>query len=82
MFDTSPDLEKRYREMLLSCSPAERLRMVGRMYDCGKRLAVTGIVAQDKNISENEIRTELFLRFYGNDFTHEQCKRIVSRITR
>lgn len=78
MHDTSPEIEEKMREMFRAKSPMERFKMGCSMYDTVKWLAIRAIKEKNPNISPAALRQELFLRFYRDDFTSEQCERIVA----
>jgi hypothetical protein len=80
MNDTPPEIEKRYRDMLMAKSPAERLRMASRMFDSARKLALAGIDAQSPGLAETQRRIQLFLRFYAADFTPAERERIIRHI--
>lgn len=79
MKDTPPHVEKLYTDMLMKLSPQERLAMAGRMFSAAKTLVRAGILA-DGPLPEGEIRAQLFLRFYGNDFDEATRAKILDRI--
>ena len=80
MDDTPTKIRQHYHEMLLSKSPIERLRMVSRMYDSVKKLAISGILRETPYLDQSRLRGELFLRIYGNDFSSTDRKQIIKRI--
>lgn len=80
MSDTSPEMEARYRAMLLARSPEERLRMACSMFSSARRLVVASILAANPSASPAVIRGELFLRFYGHEFDEEARQRILARL--
>ena len=82
MNDTSPEMEARYRAMLLARSPEERLRMAGSMYSAARRLAVASILAADPSASPAAICRALFLRFYGHEFDAQAREAIMARLGR
>ena len=77
MKDTSPEIEQRYREMLLQRSGEERLKMGCSMHETAKALVRASIVEKSPNISPADLRKALFLRFYDNDFDPETRERIL-----
>ena len=79
MKDTSPEMEARFREMLMARSGAERLRMGFDMFDTARALVLAGL---PPGTSEADRRVHLFLRFYGDEFTAEQRERIIAAIRR
>ena len=79
MDDTPAKMKNLYNEMLLSKSPLERLRMASRMYDSVKKLAISGILKEGRHLDPPELRRELFLRIYGNDFPAADRERIMKK---
>ena len=80
MNDTSPEMEARYRAMLLARSPEERVRMADSMFSSARRLVVASILAVDPSASPAAIRRGLFLRFYGHEFDEPTRARILDRL--
>jgi hypothetical protein len=80
MSDVPRQIEQRYREMLLSRTPLERLRMASRMYDSGRKLVMAGIRDGKRSLTASQMRGQVFLRMYGGDFTVEERERIIHRI--
>ena len=82
MRDTSEDVEKRYRSMLLALEPAERVKMGCRMFSTAMALVSAGIRHELKGkASPGEIRRRLFLRLYGNDFSESELQEILSSLS-
>jgi len=80
MDDTQATIEQRYKEMLLSRSPLERLKMASRMYDSGRKLVISGILKGRQHLDTPRLRAQLFLRMYGSDFTAADRERIIKKI--
>jgi len=80
MSDTPTQIQQRYKEMLMSRTPTERLRMVSRMYDAGRKLVISGIQNRRQQLNASQLRGQLFLRMYGSDFTVADRKRIINSI--
>jgi len=80
MDDTPRKIKLRYNEMLMSKSPIERLRIVSRMYDSVKKLAISGIKKERQHLDTSGLRGELFLRIYGNDFSATERVQIMKKI--
>lgn len=74
--DTSPAVDRKYRQMLMQRSGAERVKMGGSMFATARALAVASIRAEDTSVSAGALRRALFLRFYGRDFSLEERERI------
>ena len=82
MRDTPPDVDARYRQMLLERSGEDRLRMGFSMYATARALVVASILAKEPGASPARIREAIFLRFYGRDFDEATRDRIVSALGR
>ena len=81
MNDTSPEMEARFRAMVMARPPGgERLRVVSEMFDLTRSLLIAGIRAARPDITEPELRQELFLRYYGDEFSLEQREKILAAI--
>jgi hypothetical protein len=81
MRDTPPDVEQRYREMIMSLSPSERLAMASRMFDTARALMIAGIKHRMPSLSPAQIRAQLFMQLYGNDITPSLRDKILKRIS-
>ena len=81
MKDTPGSITEKYRKMLLSLGPAERLAMACRMLRTAKAFAKAGISRRLISIEDPKVmRQELFLHFYRNDFSQYETKRILDSI--
>jgi hypothetical protein len=80
MKDTSPEMETRYRAMLLARSGEERLRMAGSMYATARALVVASVRHANPTAPPAEIRQAVFLRFYGHEFDEPTRARILARL--
>lgn len=76
MNDTPPAIETMYRELLLSRSPAERVRMACSMHAAARAIIRAGIPDNCWE-TEADLRIEIFRRFYRQDFSAAQMERIV-----
>ena len=81
MKDTSPQMEEKMREMIRRKSPEERFKMGCSMYDFSKELVIHAIRESNPGISPAALKRELFLRFYGNDFTPVALAKILERFS-
>ena len=80
MNDTQAKIEQRYKEMLMYKTPLERLKMASRMYDSARKLVIAGILKERQHSTPSQLRAQLFLRMYGNDFTAAERERIIKKI--
>jgi len=77
--DTDPVVAAEYRRMLMALSPGQRVAMACSMFQTAKALARAGIL-QNGPLPESEVRRQLFLRFYGREFTEEQRDSILAAL--
>ena len=81
MRDTSPEIEERYRAMLMARSGERRLEMGDSMYATARALVIASILERDPSASPSALRQALFLRFYGHEFDAAARGRILARLT-
>jgi len=62
MNDTSPEIERRFRQMIMARSGAERLIMGASMFDAARAIVLASL---PKDLSEDELKRRLFERIYG-----------------
>ncbi|HMW03675.1 MAG TPA: hypothetical protein PK079_25415 [Leptospiraceae bacterium] len=70
-------MEKIYQDKIMSFSPIERFYMAFDMLDTAKALALASL---PKDLSKEEVRVQMFLRFYGNDFSEIEKEKIISHL--
>ncbi|WP_413935520.1 hypothetical protein [Nitrospira sp. BLG_1] len=80
MNDTPPEVEERYRAMLMQRTGEERLIMGCAMRDTARKLVEASLRVQNPSATEAEIRKGLFLRFYGHEFDAPTCDKILASI--
>lgn len=80
MNDTPPEVEARYRAMLMQRTGAERLIMGCAMRDTARAFVEASLREQDPQATEVEIRKGLFLRFYGHEFDAPTRDKILAAI--
>lgn len=80
MKDTPPEMDARYRDMLMQRSGEERLMMGCAMRDTARALVESSIREQDPQATPETVRKGLFLRFYGHEFDAASRERILSVI--
>ena len=78
MNDTHPDIAIRFRDLMMSKSGEERLLMGFSMYDAAREIVHSAILAQRHGITPEEMRQEVFLRFYGSEFSQTDKEKILS----
>jgi len=77
MNDTLPEAQKYLDELYKKFSGEEKIIMASGMYDATRDIIISSL---PPNLSRKEMLTELFLRFYKDDFTEEQIKDILNHI--
>jgi hypothetical protein len=75
--DTPPDIDVRYRRMMLAKSPSERVVMACGMLDVAR---ATILAALPDHADDRSRRVLLFTRLYGRDFDPETARQIVARL--
>ena len=80
MNDTHPAIALKYKKMLLAKSPEQRLLMGFSMFDAAKKIVESSIINNNPSLSAKQIKSEIFLRFYSQDFTEIQRNKIISKI--
>ena len=80
MKDTSPEVEHRYRAMLMQRSAEARLLMGDSMYAAARALARASILAATPHASPAQLRQQIFLRFYGHEFDAHTLDKILAAL--
>jgi len=80
--DTSAGVARKYREMLLQRTGADRLKMGCSMFGTARALVVASLREQDPSASPGAVRQGVFLRFYGAEFAADERERIVAWLGR
>jgi len=80
MKDTPPEMEARYRDMLMQRSGEERLKMGCAMRETARALVEASIREQDPQATPEAVRKGLFLRFYGHEFDAASREKILAAI--
>lgn len=80
MKDTPPEMDVRYRDMLMQRSGEERLKMGCAMRETARALVEASILEQDPHATPEVIRKGLFLRFYGHEFDAKNREKILAAI--
>jgi len=78
--DTPAHVEQLYRDMLMSRSGAERLRMACGMFETAKALIRASLEAPAGLADSADMRVRLFYRIYGGDFDARTAARIAAHL--
>ena len=77
MDDTSPEIKEKIVEIYKNKSGEEKLLIALRMFETAREMVISSL---PQNLSEKELRRELFLRFYGNDFSQSEKEKIIKSL--
>ncbi len=80
MNDTHPDVAIRFRELMMSKTGEQRLLMGCSMYDAAKQIVRSAIYNSRPGITETEMKKEIFLRFYGQEFSQAERDKFFSAL--
>ena len=80
MTDTNEKINQIFIEMMMKKTNEERLIMGCSMFDTAKTIVVNSIINKQPEINENQLRVEIFLRFYGLDFNETEKQKIIRHI--
>ena len=80
MSDTPPEVEHRYRAMLMQRSAEARLLMGDSMYAAARALVRASILAATPNATPAQVRQQIFVRFYGHEFDAPTLDRILAAL--
>ena len=80
MNDTNPQIESRFIEMMMKKSGQERLKMGFEMFNMARKRVLAAIRMHKPDADMREISRELFIRFYGQDFSSEELRKTLARI--
>jgi hypothetical protein len=78
MNDTHPEMAVRFRKLMMSKTGQERLLMGCSMYDTAKEIVRSSIYSNHPGITEADMRKEIFLRFYGKEFSRAEKEKLIS----
>jgi len=76
MNDTHPEMTAHFRNLMKAKSNEQRLLMGCSMFDTAKQIAQSAIYSQHPSISPEEMKKEIFLGFYGLDFSQADIEKI------
>lgn len=80
MFDTHPDAAVRYRDLMMSKSGQQRLLMGCSMYDTAKKIVRSAILNSRPEITDKDMKKEIFLRFYAQEFSRADREKFLSNL--
>lgn len=77
MIDTPQSVMNLFATMMMKKSAEERLRMGCSMFEAAKQIVLTSVRDRHPGIGPAEMKRELFLRFYGEEFNERQKENIL-----
>jgi len=80
MFDTHPDIAIKFRDLMMSKTGEQRLLMGCSMYDIARQIVRSSIYNNRPEISEDEMKKEILLRFYGREFSRTDREKCLSAL--
>jgi hypothetical protein len=80
MSDTNSDIADRFQKLMMLKSGEQRLLMGCSMYDAAKQIVRSSIYNKYPQITAEQMKKEIFLRFYGQDFTRDNIEKVFSRL--
>jgi len=80
MKDTSPEMEKIQRDLIMAKTPGERFLMAIEMFEMAKTMVENAVRSQHKDFDEKQVKREVFRRFYLNDFSPEEMEKILAQL--
>lgn len=80
MNDTHPDIAVRFQNLMMLKSGEQRLLMGCSMYDAAKQIVRSSIYDKYPQISAGQMKKEIFIRFYSQDFNQPDVEKILSVI--
>jgi hypothetical protein len=80
MNDTTPEIAPLYRNLIMNKTGEERLLMGCSMYDTAKQIVRSAIYNNRPQITDEEMKKEIFLRFYGKEFSRDDREKFLSAL--
>lgn len=81
MNDTHPDVAIRFINLMMLKSNEQRLLMGCSMYDTAKQIVRSAVRNGQPEITDAEMKEEIFLRFYGPEFSQADRAKLLSALT-
>ena len=76
MNDTHSEVAAQFRDLMKAKSNEERLLMGCSMYDTAKQIVQSAVYNEHPAITPEEMKKEIFLRFYGLEFSRADKEKI------
>lgn len=72
--------EEVYMRLLKERSGQQRMMMGFSMFETAKALVKAGILSRNPDISETDLKVEIFKRFYSGDFDAAIMEKIINKL--
>lgn len=76
MTDTHPEIYLKQLEVFLAKSDAEKFGIIEELLLFGRKVTENTILSENKNLSETDLKVEVFRRCYACQFSLEELDRI------
>lgn len=80
MNDTIPEIDRRFRAMVMARSGEERLKMGCSMHQFAQTMVRASVLAQHPQATPAEVRRALVLRFYGRDLGPDHLRAVLATV--
>ena len=77
MKDTSDQVGAQYLQMIMQKSGEERLLMGCSMFDTAKEIVRSSLLSHTPEIDPQDLRKNIFLRFYGHEYSEKELNKIL-----
>ncbi|GIK61980.1 MAG: hypothetical protein HND39_07530 [Ignavibacteriota bacterium] len=77
MNDTSPRIEEMINQIYLKKTGEEKILIALKMFETARDIVISSL---PKDLSDKELKKELFLRFYGDEFDDIIQEKIYRRL--
>jgi len=78
--DTNHRIKSQFYRLMTAKSPLERLKMGCSMFDAAKGIVKSAIREKCPEISPGGMKEEVFLRFYGMEFSQKEKEKILREL--
>ena len=83
MIDTGLRMQKKWTEISMQKTPEQRFLMGCSMFDMSKEIVVSSLHHQNQiKPTKLDIRQQLFLRFYADQFNRNQTQKILAHLSK
>ncbi len=82
MTDTQPDIYIKQLEIFLLMPVAKRFQVCEDLMIFGRKIIESAIIQENNNLTDIDLKIEVFRRCYANQFSAEELKRITEAMKR